>query len=92
MIKRSYDDGCVGFKLTQQESKPNNIGKYLNDVSPLNMTDTEILVNNIIMAEQSSKVFPSSGYRVAWKRSPDFGYVAIVFCPLQEIYEDESGQ
>lgn len=89
MIKKAFDDGCLGIKLFAEEVSDERILlRNLRDISPLSPSDTEILANNIHFKEQDTKMFPASGYRVGWKRAPGMSYVVIVFCPIQGEYTE----
>jgi hypothetical protein len=91
MIKKMFDDGCLGVKLYAQEASEKEFKKYLRSVSPLNNEENEILVMQIIAREEDVRVFPQSGYRVGWKRTPTFSFLVVVFCPIQEIQEEGNG-
>lgn len=85
MIKKMFDDGCMGVKLFSEEIRNDRaLLSSIRDVSPLSPTEAEMLMHNIYYKEQGTKVFPESGYRIGWKRSNNMVYVVIIFCPIGE--------
>lgn len=92
MIKKEFDDGCVGVKLYGAETNERNLKRYLSEISPLSSGETDILVSQIMAREEDIRVFAESGYRVGWKRSPTFSFVVVVFCPLKELMGYEGGE
>lgn len=94
MIRKVFNDGCFGVKLYGSEAKESNFHKYIREVSPLNKSDTDLLIEKIIEREENSNaVFAESGYMVGWKRSPNFSFIIVVFKPLSELQggEEASG-
>lgn len=90
MIKKMFNDGCLGVKLYGQESNEHNFKKHIREVSPLNSEENEILIMQIVAREEDVRVFPGSGYRVGWKRTPNFSFIVVVFCSIPELEEGQA--
>lgn len=89
MIKKMFNDGCLGIKLVGLESNVENYKKYVRQISPLSEEENELLSSQIEIRDEAVRLFPGSGYRVGWKRSSTFSFIVIVFCPINELGEGE---
>lgn len=90
MIKKLFNDGCLGIKLSSAEfMTENRLLETLRDISPLSPRETELLAYNVYYKEQGISLFPESGYRVGWKRGTNMSYLVIVFCPIRGGGEEE---